>query len=184
MCTGVQLGCDVSTTACSLFAVWLPTSGADEDWSVIVNVAGGGQAVVQAQAVAQAVAQAQTVVQTQAVVLPQPIVQTQTLVPTQTLEPTQPQDAVPTQIQAQDGVVGAGQVSTVPTQSAHHRPGRYMCSRCGRAYKYLPSLRNHQNMECGQEPRFACSYCNYRGKHKHHLISHLRTRHPELPDIL
>ncbi|XP_026291360.2 longitudinals lacking protein, isoforms A/B/D/L [Frankliniella occidentalis] len=56
--------------------------------------------------------------------------------------------------------------------------GQHTCARCGRSYKFLPSLRNHQKLECGMEPQFACPYCIYRAKRKHHLDSHLRTQHP------
>lgn len=60
----------------------------------------------------------------------------------------------------------------------HHVRDNYACSRCGRSYKFLPSLRNHQKLECGMEPQFACPHCIYRAKRKHHLDSHLRTQHP------
>lgn len=53
----------------------------------------------------------------------------------------------------------------------------YSCMRCGRSYKFLPSLRNHQKLECGMEPQFACPHCSYRAKRKHHLDSHMRTQH-------
>lgn len=67
-----------------------------------------------------------------------------------------------------------------PQHAVHavHKLGQYSCSRCGRAYKFLPSLRNHQKLECGMEPQFACPHCIYRAKRKHHLDSHLRTQHP------
>ncbi|KAK3915514.1 Longitudinals lacking protein, isoforms A/B/D/L [Frankliniella fusca] len=67
-----------------------------------------------------------------------------------------------------------------PQGSAGPGPGRggHTCARCGRSYKFLPSLRNHQKLECGMEPQFACPYCIYRAKRKHHLDSHLRTQHP------
>lgn len=55
-----------------------------------------------------------------------------------------------------------------------------MCARCGRAYKHLPSLRNHVNMECGIERKFACSFCDYRARHKHHLYGHLKSKHGAL----
>lgn len=53
----------------------------------------------------------------------------------------------------------------------------HVCPRCGRVYKYLPSLRNHIKLECGIEPKFACPHCDYRARHKHHLHGHMRTKH-------
>lgn len=58
--------------------------------------------------------------------------------------------------------------------------GSFVCARCGRAYKHLPSLRNHVNMECGIERKFACSFCDYRARHKHHLYGHLKSKHGAL----
>lgn len=72
------------------------------------------------------------------------------------------------------------QAAQTAQPSTHHQArDHYVCSRCGRSYKFLPSLRNHQKLECGMEPQFACPHCVYRAKRKHHLDSHLRTQHAQ-----
>ncbi|XP_026684864.1 zinc finger protein 551-like [Diaphorina citri] len=55
--------------------------------------------------------------------------------------------------------------------------GMYQCDVCGREYKQKYGLNRHKNYECGQEPRYHCSYCPYRAKQKIHLKTHIRIKH-------
>ena len=53
------------------------------------------------------------------------------------------------------------------------------CEKCGKAYKRACSLIRHKKYECGQPPRFPCSYCPYMAKYKTHLITHVAHRHKD-----
>lgn len=54
---------------------------------------------------------------------------------------------------------------------------RYYCPKCSRHYKHEHILRRHLELECGVEPKFACSYCHYKSKRKYELSRHIKTRH-------
>ncbi|KAL1129457.1 hypothetical protein AAG570_013983, partial [Ranatra chinensis] len=53
----------------------------------------------------------------------------------------------------------------------------HSCPTCGRLYKWKHSLKMHIKFECGKEPQFKCSFCNYRSKIKSNLKRHLYIRH-------
>nr|CAH7727060.1 unnamed protein product [Callosobruchus chinensis] len=55
----------------------------------------------------------------------------------------------------------------------------YVCSDCGKRYKYKRNLNAHQRYECGKEPQLFCHVdgCNYVAKLKAHLKSHIRAKH-------
>lgn len=91
-------------------------------------------------------------------------------------QPATPAFPRPARPSAQDWP-SAPSVAAPPPPAAANKQGHFECPRCGRAYKFLPSLRNHLNHECGIEPKFACPFCDYRARHKHHLTSHLKTQH-------
>ncbi|KAG8259334.1 hypothetical protein J6590_014803 [Homalodisca vitripennis] len=48
---------------------------------------------------------------------------------------------------------------------------------CGRVYKQKTGLQQHQRLECGKEPQFACHLCSYKAKRKTSLNSHLLFKH-------
>ena len=51
------------------------------------------------------------------------------------------------------------------------------CSRCGRLYKTRKGLKHHIKNECGVEPRFQCSHCDWKFKQKAHLLRHMARKH-------
>ncbi|XP_063853533.1 longitudinals lacking protein, isoforms A/B/D/L-like isoform X2 [Scylla paramamosain] len=51
------------------------------------------------------------------------------------------------------------------------------CSRCSRLYKTRKGLKHHVKNECGVEPRFQCSHCDWRFKQKAHLLRHVARKH-------
>ncbi|CAH0381289.1 unnamed protein product [Bemisia tabaci] len=51
------------------------------------------------------------------------------------------------------------------------------CNKCGRMYKLKSSLLNHQRWECGKDPQFKCTLCDYKAKQKAHLLTHIKYRH-------
>lgn len=61
----------------------------------------------------------------------------------------------------------------------HQIGSGFVCGECGRTYKLKSSLRNHQKWECGKEPRFNCSLCNYKAKQKMHMLRHMQRVHRE-----
>lgn len=58
----------------------------------------------------------------------------------------------------------------------------YPCPNCPKVYKHYQTKRRHLLYECGKEPSFFCPAqdCNYRGKRKAHLVSHLYNIHYDL----
>ncbi|KAG8259357.1 hypothetical protein J6590_014825 [Homalodisca vitripennis] len=56
----------------------------------------------------------------------------------------------------------------------------FPCALCGRQYKYKDSLRRHLRLECGKDPQFQCSVCDYRAKQKSTLVSHMATKHSKV----
>lgn len=55
--------------------------------------------------------------------------------------------------------------------------GMFMCSLCGRRYKFKGNLTKHQRYECGKEPQFGCPYCPYKAKVRCNLQAHVNVRH-------
>ncbi|CAG5097787.1 Similar to lola: Longitudinals lacking protein [Cotesia congregata] len=55
----------------------------------------------------------------------------------------------------------------------------HTCPKCARTYSHKCNLMRHLRLECGVGPRFQCSSCEKRFKHRHHLRDHekLHTHH-------
>ncbi|RLU14748.1 hypothetical protein DMN91_012635 [Ooceraea biroi] len=55
------------------------------------------------------------------------------------------------------------------------KPVIYKCTRCGKGYQLETSLRRHQRLECGVEPKHECQICGkkftYRFMLTHHMVS-------------
>ncbi|XP_075225729.1 zinc finger X-chromosomal protein-like [Lycorma delicatula] len=49
----------------------------------------------------------------------------------------------------------------------------YPCHKCGKVYKWKTARTSHLKNECGLEPKFKCSYCDYRSKWQHNLKTHI-----------
>jgi hypothetical protein len=50
----------------------------------------------------------------------------------------------------------------------------YVCLKFHKGYQWKDSLRRHQCVECGLEPKHACSTCGRMFKHKHQIFAHGR----------
>lgn len=61
-------------------------------------------------------------------------------------------------------------------------PGQYSCPRCGNDYRWKRNLTRHLAKECGKEPAFQCHSCDYRSKHKQHMLRHIASKHPKQSD--
>ncbi|CAL1680044.1 unnamed protein product [Lasius platythorax] len=55
---------------------------------------------------------------------------------------------------------------------------KFPCANCSSAFSRKGGLTYHQKFECGQEPRFKCPYCVYRGSHSSNTRRHVRKCHP------
>lgn len=64
--------------------------------------------------------------------------------------------------------------------------GQWVCSQCGKRYKWQGNLKTHQKVECGKEPSLLCSFCPYRTPHKSNLKRHMGVKHSSvvLDDLL
>lgn len=49
---------------------------------------------------------------------------------------------------------------------------RFTCQSCGKSYKWLKSLVQHERIECLKLPQLSCEICGQLFKHKHHLKRH------------
>lgn len=49
----------------------------------------------------------------------------------------------------------------------------HSCEKCPRSFKHKSSLYTHRKYECGQDPHFICSICDYRTYYKGNLQKHL-----------
>lgn len=53
----------------------------------------------------------------------------------------------------------------------------FKCDQCGRKYKYLRGMRQHQKLECNKEPQFPCPYCPTRYRYRQNIREHVRNFH-------
>ena len=60
---------------------------------------------------------------------------------------------------------------------------RFSCDTCGRRYRGMNGLHQHQKYECQKEPTFVCpqSGCCFKFKLKSNLTRHLRNKHNYKP---
>ncbi|RZF39418.1 hypothetical protein LSTR_LSTR000939 [Laodelphax striatellus] len=54
---------------------------------------------------------------------------------------------------------------------------KFVCSVCGKGYKYKNNMKQHQRMECGKEPQFQCPHCDKKTHQKGSLKRHIYTMH-------
>jgi len=57
----------------------------------------------------------------------------------------------------------------------------FKCDRCEKSYKTKAKLARHLNFECGTDPAFSCSTCDFRTKRKDHLNLHVIRVHGIAP---
>lgn len=57
-----------------------------------------------------------------------------------------------------------------------HSEKIYGCE-CGRHYKYLRNLQQHQRFDCGKEPRFSCHFCTVKCRTRYKLKMHIYIHH-------
>lgn len=63
--------------------------------------------------------------------------------------------------------------SYVPMIQTH-----YVCTDCGKKYKWLDSLKRHQRVDCGnKEKKFSCHACDRKFKYRYELRNHITAHH-------
>ncbi|XP_076221952.1 longitudinals lacking protein, isoforms F/I/K/T-like [Nomia melanderi] len=61
----------------------------------------------------------------------------------------------------------------VPVQQAN-----YVCTDCGKEYKWLDSLKRHKRVDCGnKEKKFSCHMCDRKFKYRYELKNHITALH-------
>ncbi|KAK5641995.1 hypothetical protein RI129_008162 [Pyrocoelia pectoralis] len=53
----------------------------------------------------------------------------------------------------------------------------FICFNCQKTYKSQQTLRRHMYHECGQEPKYQCSFCSKKFKRRDQLQTHIQERH-------
>ncbi|KAL6264021.1 hypothetical protein P5V15_004102, partial [Pogonomyrmex californicus] len=54
----------------------------------------------------------------------------------------------------------------------------YLCTDCGKRYKWLDSLKRHQRVDCGnKEKKFSCHACDRKFKYRYELRNHITAYH-------
>ncbi|XP_015436093.1 PREDICTED: zinc finger protein 155-like [Dufourea novaeangliae] len=54
----------------------------------------------------------------------------------------------------------------------------YVCTDCGRGYKWLDSLKRHKRVDCGnKEKQFSCDVCDKKFKYRYELKNHVTAHH-------
>ncbi|XP_060535605.1 zinc finger protein 2-like [Cylas formicarius] len=56
---------------------------------------------------------------------------------------------------------------------------RYICNKCGKAYKAKRSLSRHLKYECSKVPSFQCPVCFTKSYQKCHIKMHMYIKHPD-----
>lgn len=91
-----------------------------------------------------------------------------------TLSPTFPGLYPPSSLSSQ---WGRNSASPPPLHSVPFHLRSNECERCGRLYKTRKGLKHHIKNECGVEPRFQCTRCDWKFKQKAHLLRHMARKH-------
>ncbi|EFN84284.1 longitudinals lacking protein, isoforms F/I/K/T [Harpegnathos saltator] len=54
----------------------------------------------------------------------------------------------------------------------------YVCTDCGKKYKWQDSLKRHQRVDCGnKEKKFSCHMCDRKFKYRYELRNHITAHH-------
>lgn len=58
----------------------------------------------------------------------------------------------------------------------------FQCPSCNNVYKWKKSLIMHLRYQCRKPPRFICLHCGARKYQKIHIVKHIKSYHPDLPE--
>ncbi|XP_049810949.1 longitudinals lacking protein-like isoform X2 [Schistocerca nitens] len=59
----------------------------------------------------------------------------------------------------------------------------FVCTNCGKHYRFKGNLQRHVKHECGKLPQFQCPYCPRQSTQKSNLIRHIKKFHPMEPIV-
>nr|XP_023019693.1 longitudinals lacking protein isoform X4 [Leptinotarsa decemlineata] len=59
---------------------------------------------------------------------------------------------------------------TIPTVS-------FICPKCSKIYNARRNLVRHLNLECGKDPKYTCTYCDYKNHRRNEITKHIRKKH-------
>ncbi|RZF39468.1 hypothetical protein LSTR_LSTR000989 [Laodelphax striatellus] len=57
------------------------------------------------------------------------------------------------------------------------RENKWLCTNCGNLYKSKPSLKFHQKVHCGKNPKYACQYCDRKFFQSSNYKTHVMSQH-------
>ncbi|EFN71400.1 Zinc finger protein 768 [Camponotus floridanus] len=74
--------------------------------------------------------------------------------------------------------VTQAQVFSGDSYASMIRASNYVCTDCGKKYKWLDSLKRHQRVDCGnKEKKFSCHVCDRKFKYRYELRNHISAHH-------
>lgn len=53
----------------------------------------------------------------------------------------------------------------------------FPCTKCDKIYNARRNLVRHMNSECGKEPKYGCTFCEYRNYRRNEIINHVKKKH-------
>ncbi|XP_014482696.1 PREDICTED: zinc finger protein 878-like [Dinoponera quadriceps] len=66
-------------------------------------------------------------------------------------------------------------IKRIETLKYAKKPVIFKCTRCGKCYQLETSLRRHQRLECGVEPKHECQICGKKFTYRFILTPHLES---------
>ncbi|XP_043465558.1 RB-associated KRAB zinc finger protein-like [Leptopilina heterotoma] len=79
-----------------------------------------------------------------------------------------------------DSNIGTSSFSQDSGKVVRAQLSEYICSDCGKKYKWLDSLKRHQRVECGnKQKKFSCHMCDRKFKYRYEMRNHLSLHHDE-----
>lgn len=70
-----------------------------------------------------------------------------------------------------------GGLTDAANQQKQEEKKLHYCPKCHRGFTLKHNRNRHLKYECGYAPRFACPYCNLRGKQSSQIYRHIRNVH-------
>ncbi|XP_049943225.1 modifier of mdg4-like isoform X7 [Schistocerca serialis cubense] len=76
------------------------------------------------------------------------------------------------------GLAALSNMTSTTSQTVSRK--RFSCHSCGKSYQHPQGLWRHMKLQCGKEPQFQCSHCDYRFTRGDNLKRHMAARHYHL----
>lgn len=59
----------------------------------------------------------------------------------------------------------------------------FPCTNCHKAYNARRNLLRHINSECGKEPKYMCTFCDYKNYRRNEIVNHIKKKHKSNVEI-